>query len=139
MLSLVLALGLVVGSPIASAAKPTPKERRLLKMVNRVRVNRDVPRLRTRERVRRKAHRHSAKMADAGTIFHVGCLSCLLPNGFNTIGENVAMAPTLRGAHRALMKSRPHRRNILNDDFRIAGFGVVRRGGYVYVTQRFLG
>jgi uncharacterized protein YkwD len=138
-LASVLALGLLLGTPLASSASPTGKERRLLKLVNRARAKRDLPWLKARESVRKKSHRHSVKMGEAGTIFHVDCLICLLPDGFSTIGENVAMAPTIREAHRALMRSAPHRHNLLNRDFRVAGFGVVKRGVYFFVTQRFLG
>jgi hypothetical protein len=52
-------------------------------------------------------------------------------------GENVAFAPTLDQVQHSLMTSRPHRENLLDPTFNVAGFGVVRRGYLLYVTQDF--
>ena len=121
-------------------AAATSREKKVLRMVNNARRNHGRARLRMHGTTRVKAHRHSKRMADAGTIFHSSCLSCMAPSsGWSIVGENVAKATTLRGAHRALMNSKPHRRNILNRRFRKAGMGVVKRGNYFYVTQVFFG
>ena len=52
-------------------------------------------------------------------------------------GENVAVAPTADDAHRALMASPPHRENLLNPNFNVAGIGVYRRNNRIYVAQDF--
>jgi uncharacterized protein YkwD len=52
-------------------------------------------------------------------------------------GENVAFAPSIDQVQRSLMTSPPHRENLLNPAFNVAGFGVVRRGYVLYVTQDF--
>jgi uncharacterized protein YkwD len=52
-------------------------------------------------------------------------------------GENVAFAPSVDQVQGSLMTSRPHRENLLNPAFNVAGFGVVRRGYILYVTQDF--
>jgi uncharacterized protein YkwD len=132
---------LVVGGPAASPAEATNNaEEDLFALTNQARVKRDRPRLRLSQSLSRKAHRHSGRMADEGSIFHHSCLSCLVSGWeWDTIGENVGVGSTVRSVHRALMDSRPHRRNILSRAFTKIGVGVVRSGGRVWVTEIFLG
>ncbi len=52
-------------------------------------------------------------------------------------GENVAFAPTVERAQDSLMHSPPHRANLLNAGYNVAGFSVVRSGSLLYVTQDF--
>ena len=52
-------------------------------------------------------------------------------------GENVAFAGSLDQAQDSLMHSPPHRANLLNADYNVAGFSVVRSGSLLYVTQDF--
>ena len=52
-------------------------------------------------------------------------------------GENVAYAASVDQAQYNLMHSPPHRANLLNADYNVAGFSVVRRGSLLYVTQDF--
>jgi uncharacterized protein YkwD len=132
---------LVAGGPAASpAGATTDSENKLFALINRARENHDRRPLRLSQSLSRKAHRHSGRMADEGTIFHHSCLSCLLSSwDWDVIGENVGMGSTLRSVHRALMDSRPHRRNILRRAFTRVGVGVVRSGGRVWVTEIFLG
>lgn len=55
-------------------------------------------------------------------------------------GENLAGAPTVDVAHRALMNSPGHRANILNPHFTHVGIGIARGGPYGYMyTQMFTG
>ena len=44
---------------------------------------------------------------------------------FNTVGENLALAPTLLIAHNGLMNSEGHKRNILDPNFRKIAIGIV--------------
>lgn len=127
-----------VATPQASAA-PTAKEKKILKMVNKARKNNGVRRLKMNEKLRKKAHRHSVRMSKQRRIFHHSCLSCIAPSNWNRIGENVAKAKTVRKAHQALMRSSGHRANILCRCYRKAGMGVVKKAGWFYVTQIFLG
>ena len=53
------------------------------------------------------------------------------------MGENVAFARTVDQAQDSLMRSPPHRANLLNADYNVAGFSVVRSGSLLYVTQDF--
>lgn len=52
-------------------------------------------------------------------------------------GENVALAETVDGIQSVLMHSPPHRENLLNRDYNVAGFAVIRSGERLYVTQDF--
>jgi uncharacterized protein YkwD len=55
-------------------------------------------------------------------------------------GENVAYAPSVAQAHRALWASPSHRLNILRSDYERVGIGVVRgEAGGVWVTEIFEG
>ncbi len=55
-------------------------------------------------------------------------------------GENVAHAPTIAGAHRALWSSPSHRANILRPDFERTGLGVARDDhGEAWVVEEFSG
>jgi uncharacterized protein YkwD len=79
-------------------------------------------------------------MANAGTIFHHACLSCLVSGSdWNVIGENVGVGGTVRSVHRAFMSSSGHRRNILLPGYTRVGVGVVKSGGRVWVTEIFVG
>lgn len=132
----------VLVTPVATPeaiAKPTPREKKLLQLVNKARRNQSVGPLRMKEDLRKKAHRHSVRMSKQGRIFHHSCLSCLPSGDWSAVGENVAKAKTLRKAHRALMRSSGHRANILCGCYKRAGMGVAKRAGWVYVTQIFLG
>jgi len=54
------------------------------------------------------------------------------------IGENVARAPNLAAAHRALWRSPAHRQNLLRGEYRLVGLGVVDDAvGDVWVCQLF--
>ena len=46
------------------------------------------------------------------------------------VGENLALAPTLKTAHLELMNSERHRENILNQDFEKIAIGVIDNGIY---------
>lgn len=122
-----------------ASAAPTAKETKLLQMVNAARAKHGVRALKMNEDLRKKAHRHSVRMSKQRRIFHHSCLSCLASGNWSRIGENVAKARTVRQAHQALMRSSAHRDNILCGCYRKAGMGVVKRAGWFYVTQIFLG
>ncbi len=60
--------------------------------------------------------------------------------GDRLAGENVARAPTVAQAHRALWDSPSHRLNMLRSEFHRVGIGVMRdAGGDVWVTEVFEG
>jgi hypothetical protein len=64
-------------------------------------------------------------------------LTAATPLHLDRAGENVAYAATVDQAHDNLMHSPPHRENLLNPAYNVAGFGVVRTGDSLYVVQDF--
>ena len=136
-LVLVLLAVLPGGAAPASAGGGvgTSWERRLHALVNGARSKEGLAGLDLRGGLTRKAHRHSRRMAAQGRLFHQS--SSAFPPG--TWGENVAQARGVRRAHRMLMKSPSHRENILCGCFDRIGLGVVRRGGWYWVTEMFVG
>jgi uncharacterized protein YkwD len=56
---------------------------------------------------------------------------------YRAVGENVGYATTVYRVHQALMASPGHRANILDRRWRGVGVGVVKSGGYLWVTEIF--
>jgi uncharacterized protein YkwD len=52
-------------------------------------------------------------------------------------GENVGYAASAEESHDGFMRSPPHRENLLNPEFNVAGFGVIHSGDMLFVTQDF--
>lgn len=151
-----LILGLLVGPPAYSAEAPKPvalslaasdpqAEKLLLEMANQVRVQAGLAPLRVDAGLTEAARAHALAQAERQRISHQ------LP-GESTLaerlaesttlhlqrgGENVASAGSISQAHESLMASPPHRENLLDPSFNVAGFGVVRSGHLFYVTQDF--
>jgi uncharacterized protein YkwD len=127
----------ITAAPFEATAAPTLKEQRLLDMVNGARSARGLPPLGVRDDLVRMAHRHSAKMARRGVLYHHGCLACRFPSGsWQALAENVGVAGSLRRIHRMMMGSAGHRANILGG-FDTIGVGVVKKGRRYWVTEIF--
>jgi uncharacterized protein YkwD len=137
-----LAFGLTVLEPVVDLASAvTDTERAMVRLVNRSRRNHGISGLNIAPGLSGAAHRHSARMARRGQLYH-SCLTCLL-NGYGVswriAGENVGYGSTLRAIHRAMLRSTKHRANILRRGYRRIGIGVVRRNGRYWVTEIFFG
>ena len=127
----------MMATPIEATAAPTAKEQKLLDMVNRARQTRGLAPLALQDGLVRMAHRHSAKMARRGVLYHHGCLACRFPSGsWRALAENVGVAGSLRRIHRMMMGSAAHRVNILGN-FDAVGVGVVKKAGRYWVTEIF--
>lgn len=123
-----------------AAALGTPAEERMLRLINRVRVQHGENRLRMKPYLVRNARAHTADMANRGQWFHNDRLARQLSNRrWHTLGENVGYAGTVWSMHRWFMNSPVHRRNILDGDFERIGIGIARRGGTLWFTQVFTG
>jgi uncharacterized protein YkwD len=131
-------IGLVAIALIVVLGACTPEEGTHLQAVNGFRTANGLPGLRWEEGAYAKAHAWSEHMAADGRLSH-SVLADGIPAGWRTIGENVAMAPTLDSAMNALEQSAPHRANLLNPKFDRVAVGVVQRGAYYYVTEDFIG
>jgi len=155
-LAIVLASGVAtLGVPAAQAQKPAavPRstyydvaaERRLLDLANRDRMKAGLAPLQKDEGLTRAAREHAAAMAAQQKLSHqlagepslVHRLAANSKTHLDQTGENVAFAGSVDQAQDNLMHSPPHRANLLNAGYNVAGFSVVRRGSLLYVTQDF--
>lgn len=112
---------------------PDPEaEGRMLEMVNAERARLRLPMLRADSALRDVARKHSEDMLAHGYFAHD------TPGGatpfdrmndagihFHDAGENIAQAMTVETAHDRLMRSKGHRDNILDKDFRKVGIGAI--------------
>lgn len=125
-------------------------ERTLLRQINRSREEHGCEPVHVGARVQRRAERHSRLMRERGYIFHSDLDVTLRGVRWRVAGENVgavwgeATAPksprrSMRYMHRSFMRSRKHRRNILNCSFRKVGLGAAWDGQAWWVTEVFWG
>ncbi len=120
-------------------------ERRLLEMANRERAKAGLPPLHKDEGLTQAAREHGAAMAAQKKLSHqlsgepslVHRLAANTKARLDQAGENVAFAGSVDQAQDSLMHSPPHRANLLNANYNVAGFSVVRSGSLLYVTQDF--
>ena len=127
---------------------PPPRpdlEARMLQLVNEERRAHGLGSLRVDPELTEVARAHSRDMLVRGYFSHV------TPDGkdpfdrmrqanvkYLAAGENLAFAPTLPQAHRALMNSPGHRANILRPAFGRVGIGIMDGGRHgEMVTQEF--
>jgi uncharacterized protein YkwD len=164
--TLSLAFAVSAGAPPAKNPKPKPArvvtvsapvryevspdydveaERRLLEMANQARAQAGLPFLQSDDGLTQAARVHAAGMASEQVLSHQlsGESSLSERLGSNSslhleaAGENVASAPTIDEAQAGLMQSPPHRENLLNAGYNVAGFAVVHSGDKLYVVQDF--
>lgn len=132
-------------APDSAPAFEFDAEHQLLEMANADRARAGLAPLKMDEGLVRAARAHAVKMAAQDQLSHQFSGEPALSDRISANsslhldreGENVASAPDPEDAHRALMSSPPHRDNLLNPKFNVAGIGVVRRGAQLYVAQDF--
>jgi hypothetical protein len=120
-------------------------EQQLLDLANHARAQAGVAPLRMEESLAQAAREHSSLMAERNQLSHDLPGEPALPQRLavaSTLhlsgeGENVAYAQSVSSAHNGFMASPHHRENLLDPDFNVVGFGIVRSGSMVYVTQDF--
>jgi uncharacterized protein YkwD len=119
-------------------------EDQLIRMLNQERTKRGMQPLAMDERLRNAARQHSLRMADKHLLSHGFSGEPELPQRlassgirFDRSGENVAFGSSVQQVQQGLMKSPPHRENMLSPDFGAVGVGVVLRDGLLWVTQDF--
>jgi hypothetical protein len=141
-LTLALALTLLAPAGAADAAtsgKPVTAEDQMVRIINDERASRGLPALRVSLQQHRKAREHSQLMRDTDHLHHPADLGAeVFPDdAWAGIGENAARNRSIEGAHRALMDSPPHRKNLLGDWTHVA-VGVAFDGRDIWITQRFV-
>ncbi|HVE47553.1 MAG TPA: CAP domain-containing protein [Acidimicrobiales bacterium] len=127
---------LLLHSPGAAQAAAGDDEKGFLALVNQERAARGLGRLVAADDLVAVARRHSARMAARNEVFHNSNLSSEV-EGWELLGENVGLGPTVREVHEALMASKVHRDVILHPRFTELGVGVVLAGGEMWVTEVF--
>jgi uncharacterized protein YkwD len=134
----------------ASDYHPSPDfdeqaEQQLLEMANQARAKAGAPPLQFDDGLIRAARAHAAAMAREQQLSHQLNGEPSLPRRLSAAsvllldhsGENVALNSTAEGAHQSLMHSPPHRENLLDASYNVAGFAVIRSGEHLYVVQDF--
>ena len=137
------------------AASPAPRagavltaqEQRMLELINMERSRVGLPALQVDPVLVGLARLKSEDMVANGYFGHIsptyGSPFAMMDRAgvkYRYAGENLAGAPTVEMAHRALMNSPGHRANILNPHFTHVGIGIARGGPYGYMyTQMFVG
>ena len=127
--------------PILRHRSGTP----VLDMANRERAKAGLPPLQKDEGLTQAARAHGSAMAAQQKLSHQLSgepnlehrLAANTKTQLDQAGENVAFAPSVDQAQDSLMHSPPHRANLLNAGYNVAGFSVVRSGSFLYVTQDF--
>lgn len=117
--------------------------RHLLDLANAERAAVGAQPLAARADVTEIAAGHSLAMAKRGAVWHNAAFVTDLVGdllGATWVrGENVAWSNDVDHAHRLLIDSPAHRRNMLDPRYAVAGFAVARSGdGNYWVTQNFL-
>ncbi len=139
----VAVLGAVQSSYVGVAtAASTSAEKQFVSLINTERTKRGLAPLSVNSGLTSVARRWTDTMVSKSR----GCPSGLahnrnyteqVPRGWTRIGENVGCGGSVTSVHKALMKSKGHRANILGE-FNQVGIGVtVDSRGSVWITQNF--
>jgi uncharacterized protein YkwD len=116
----------------------------MVRMINAARASEGLGAVTRDTGLDRVALAHAEAMKKSGLVAHdvgdgdVGARlrAASVPTG-RLFGENVANAPTLERAHRALWSSPSHRANLLAARYRSVGIGVVSDGKVAWVAEVF--
>lgn len=122
---------------LASASSAADPEREFFSKINEERAMAGLSALSVDSSLLDVARRHSARMAEAGRIFH----NDNLPNevdGWVLLGENVGRGSTTQSIHDAFMASPDHRAQILEGRYEGGAVGVVESQGLIWVTELFI-
>jgi uncharacterized protein YkwD len=129
----------------SSAREDSTAENELLEAANKNRKLAGVPPLRIEESLREAARAHARRMIAREQLEHqfsgepsllerIAQVSALK---MDKAGENIAYATCAPGANEALMRSAPHRKNLLDRGFNVAGVAAIWNKGQLYVVQDF--
>ena len=145
----------------SSTGEDSAAENELLEAVNQSRELAGVPPLRRNESLRVAALAHARRMVESERLEHqfsgepslLERIAQVGPMGSPVVspkagglkdalkidraGENIASATCAPGANEVLMRSAPHRRNLLDRGFNVAGVAAIWSHGRLYVVQDF--
>jgi uncharacterized protein YkwD len=120
-------------------------EAQLFELANRDRAVAGLPALTLDRGLTEAARNHALAMAKEQQLSHQFAgepaltrrISAVTDLRIDQAGENVALDFDIKSAQDHLMASPPHRANLLDTGFNVAGFAVVRASGRLYVVQDF--
>lgn len=129
----------------SSSGEDSAAENELLEAANQSRELTGVPPLRMEESLREAARAHARRMAESERLEHrlsgepslLERIAQVSPLRVDRAGENIAYASCAPGANDVLMRSAPHRENLLDRGFNIAGVAAIWNKGRLYVVQDF--
>jgi uncharacterized protein YkwD len=119
-------------------------ETQLFGLINQARNEHGLPPLTVDSRLTQAARKHTSLMVQHSQLSHqfedeppvqIRFSNENLPSDHE--GENLDLNQDIGSAHKALMESPPHRRNILDPGFNVVGIGVLHSGENIYVTEDF--
>src|SRR5215470_9011737 len=124
----------IASDPTASQMFDQKAEQQLLEMANQARARVGAPPLKIDPGITLAARAHAGVMAQQQQLSHQFEGEPSLPHRlasasalhFDRAGENIALDFGVEQAHEHLMHSPPHRENLLNAGYDVAGFAVVR-------------
>src|SRR5208283_2468139 len=101
--------------------------------------------LRMEESLREAARAHARRMVASERLEHqlsgepslLQRIAQVSPLKIDRAGENIAYASCAPGANDVLMRSAPHRENLLDRGFNVAGVAAIWSKGRLYVVQDF--
>ena len=138
LLTLLATLALTAGAALVGAAPAsavTTREAAMLTKINNARAASGLRPLVLSAELSAVARSHSGQMASVTALFHTSSFSSICC--WSAIAENVGTGDSVRGVHRAFLRSSTHRSNILDRRMRQVGVGIVATGGRVWVTEIF--
>lgn len=124
-------------------------ENELLQAANQSRERAGAPPLRMEESLRTAARAHARRMIASQLLEHqlsgepslLQRIALAIAPGsalkIDRAGENIAYATCAPDVHQLLMRSPPHRENLLDSGFTVAGIAAVWSQGKLYVVQDF--
>lgn len=129
----------------AASGEDSAAENELLEAANKSRELAGVPPLRMEDSLREAARAHALLMiandrlehqfaGERGLLERIGLVS---PLKIDRVGENVAFALSGAAVNDVLMHSAPHRENLLDRGFNVAGMAAIWSQGKLYVVQDF--
>jgi uncharacterized protein YkwD len=140
-------------TPGSSPGEDIAAENELLEAANKSREQVGLPPLRFEERLQEAARAHGRLMVTSKRLEHqlpgepallerIAQVVSLDGKSESALkidraGENIANATCAPGANDVLMRSAPHRKNLLDSSFNVAGFVAIWSEGRLYVVQDF--
>jgi len=133
----------------SGSGEDSAAENELLESANKSRELAGVPPLRVEESLRAAARAHAQRMVATEQLEHQlsgepslmqRIALVISPAGgvkLDRAGENIAYANSAPDVNQALMRSPPHRQNLLDREFNVAGIAAIWNKGRLYVVQDF--